>query len=264
MADTILDKIVATKRHEIETLYAKTSLSDMEKRCENVPPPRDFVAPIQRDGYIKLIAEVKKASPSKGLIRADFNPTLIAREYERGGASCLSVLTDETYFQGNLSYLAEIRNAVSLPLLRKDFILDRIQIAEARAVGADAILLIAECLSADELKSLYEYARSLQMHALIELYDEANLEAVLRTGTPLIGVNNRDLRTFEVDLMHVVRIKEKIPSDRLLVAESGIYHADEARMLHQHGISAMLVGESLMRQADVVAATRELLAAQFR
>lgn len=259
MPATILDKIVATKRQEIAALYQHCSLAQMEARCEAAPKPLDFAAALNRPGNIRLIAEVKKASPSKGLIRADFDPVLLAQQYESAGASCLSVLTDQDYFQGDLQYLAAIRRSVQIPLLRKDFILDPIQIAEARSVGADAILLIAECLNPLELKTLYEYTRSLGMQALIELYDEANLAAVLDTGTSLVGVNNRDLRTFEVDLMHVVRIKEKIPSDRLVVAESGIYHPHEAKMLYAHGISAMLVGESLMRQPDLVAATRKLL-----
>lgn len=256
---TILDKIVATKRREIAETYANSTLAEMEKRCHDAPRPLDFVAALARPGSIRLIAEVKKASPSKGLIRADFEPVAIAKQYELAGASCLSVLTDKPYFQGDLQYLADIRRAVSIPLLRKDFILDRIQIAEARSVGADAVLLIAECLSPDELKSLYDYTRSLGMEALIELYDESNLPAVLATKATLVGVNNRDLRTFEVDLLHVVRIKEKIPADRLVVAESGIYHAHEAKMLYERGIAAMLVGESLMRQPDIVAATKQLL-----
>lgn len=256
---TILDKIVATKRREIAETYAHSTLAEMEQRCHGVPRPLDFVGSLARPGSIRLIAEVKKASPSKGLIRADFDPVAIAKQYEIAGASCLSVLTDKPYFQGDLQYLADIRRAVSIPLLRKDFILDRIQIAEARSVGADAVLLIAECLSPDELKSLYDYTRSLGMEALIELYDESNLPAVLATGATLVGVNNRDLRTFEVDLLHVVRIKEKIPTDRLVVAESGIYHAHEAKMLYERGIAAMLVGESLMRQPDIITATRQLL-----
>lgn len=259
MSDTILDKIVATKRNEITALYEQCSLSEMEARCHTAPKPLDFVAALNRPGGIRLIAEVKKASPSKGLIRADFEPVSIAKQYESAGASCLSVLTDQQYFQGDLQYLAAIRQAVEIPLLRKDFILDPIQIAEARSVGADAVLLIAECLTPCDLKSLYDYTRSLGMHALIELYDETNLAAVLDTGATLVGVNNRDLRTFEVDLMHVVRIREKIPNDRLVVAESGIYHAHEAKMLYEHGIAAMLVGESLMRQPDVVVATKQLL-----
>ena len=259
MPDTILDKIVATKRSEIAALYKQCSLAEMEARCQVAPKPLDFVAALRSPGYIRLIAEVKKASPSKGLIRADFDPVAIAKQYASAGASCLSVLTDQHYFQGDLPCLAAIRQAVQIRLLRKEFILDPIQIAEARSVGADAVLLIAECLTPEELKSLYDYTRSLGMHALIELYDEANLTAVLDTGAILVGVNNRDLRTFEVDLMHVVRIKEKIPNNRLVVAESGIYHAHEAKMLYEHGIAAMLVGESLMRQPDVVVATKQLL-----
>ena len=259
MADTILDKIVRTKRSEIAAIYERTSLANLEQLCAAAPAVRDFLAPLQRLGNIRLIAEVKKASPSKGLIRPQFEPVTIAQQYQAAGASCLSVLTDEVYFQGSLDFLRAIRAAVDIPLLRKDFILDPIQIAEARAAGADAVLLIAECLSGHELKTLYDYTRSLGMHALIELYDDHNLASVLATGSPLLGVNNRDLHTFEVDLMHVVRLKQLVPHDRLVVAESGIYSRDEAQMLYDQGIQAMLVGESLMRQDDLVAATHQLL-----
>lgn len=259
MAQTILDKIVATKRHEIAKLGERTTLAELERKCRDVAQTRDFLEPLGKSGNIRLIAEVKKASPSKGLIRENFEPVQIALQYQSAGASCLSVLTDVNYFQGDLAYLTAIRQSVSIPVLRKDFILDKLQIAEARVAGADAVLLIAECLNDAELKDLYQYARSLDLQVLVELYEEQNLPAVLETGARLIGVNNRDLRTFEVDLMHVVRLRHQIPSDRLVVAESGIHTAAEAKMLREHGIAAMLVGESLMRQADIAAATRRLL-----
>jgi indole-3-glycerol phosphate synthase len=263
MAATILDKIVATKRQEIAAAISHCSFENLQARLPDAPALRSFLAPLRQPGNIRLIAEVKKASPSKGLIREDFNPVAIAMAYQEAGASCLSVLTDEQYFQGSLTYLSAVRQAVGIPILRKEFILDRYQVLEARVAGADAVLLIAECLTPSELKDLYQYARSLGLHVLIELYDEENLNHVLDTGCELIGVNNRDLRTFEVDLQHVVRLRKNIPADRIVVAESGIASSSEAAMLYQHGIAAMLVGESLMRQADIVAATKALLATGF-
>ena len=208
---------------------------------------------------MRLIAEVKKASPSKGIIRADFDAVSIAKCYESAGANCLSVLTDQNYFQGALEYLSAIRQQVELPLLRKDFIIDEYQVYEARAAGADAVLLIAECLAPERLDELYRLIRELGMHALVELYDPKNLKAVLATGTPLIGVNNRDLHSFVVDLHHTLRLKQQIPDDRLLVAESGIANRADVELLERAGVGAMLVGESFMRQSDIAAAVRELL-----
>ena len=208
---------------------------------------------------MRLIAEVKKASPSKGIIRADFDPVAIAQCYEAAGASCLSVLTDREYFQGALEFLTQIRQHVRLPILRKDFIIDEYQVVEARAAGADAVLLIAECLSAERLDQLYQLIRQLGMHALIELYDSKNLPAVLATGSPLVGVNNRDLHTFVVDLNHTLRLKWQIPADRLLVAESGIASRADVELLERAGVGAMLVGESLMREPDIAAAVHALL-----
>ena len=222
-------------------------------------PPRDFHAALSGAPPMRLIAEVKKASPSKGVIRADFNPVAIAQQYAAAGASALSVLTDVEYFQGSLDYLKAIREVVDLPLLRKDFIIDPYQVYEARAAGADAVLLIAECLSPEQMRSLYNLIRELGMHALIELYDPRNLPAVLATETPIIGVNNRDLHTFVVDLDHTLRLKEQIPANRLLVAESGIGSRADVLRLEQAGVAAMLVGESLMRQPDISLAVRTLL-----
>ena len=222
-------------------------------------PPRDFHAALSGAPPMRLIAEVKKASPSKGVIRADFNPVAIAQQYAAAGASALSVLTDVEYFQGSLDYLKAIREVVDLPLLRKDFIIDPYQVYEARAAGADAVLLIAECLSPEQMRSLYNLIRELGMHALIELYDPRNLPAVLATETPIIGVNNRDLHSFVVDLDHTLRLKEQIPANRLLVAESGIGSRADVLRLEQAGVSAMLVGESLMRQPDISLAVRTLL-----
>ena len=214
---------------------------------------------MQRTDRIRLLAEVKKASPSKGVIRHHFHPVDIARAYETGGASAISVLTDEPFFQGKLDYLTQVRDAVSIPILRKDFILDEYQIYEARVAGADAVLLIAECLPGDELLHLYQCVRELGMHALIELYEPIHLDRVLATGTQLVGVNNRDLRTFAVELEHVIRLRTQIPASVTLVAESGISNHDDVRRLEEAGIDAILVGESLMRQADVRRAVEQLM-----
>ncbi len=255
----ILDKIVAKKRTEIVDAQAITSLEAMQQAAATAPPARDFLGSLQASEGIALIAEIKKASPSKGLIREDFDPPSIARTYTQHGARCISVLTDETFFQGSLDYLKQVRGVVDTPLLRKDFVLDVYQIYEARAAGADAIRLIAEILSASELRQFSDLARELGMVALIELYDPSNLDAVLASGTPLVGVNNRDLRTFEVDLNHTVRLRKQIPQSVLLVGESGIHSREDAVFLQENGVEAMLVGESLMRQLDIGQAVDNLL-----
>ncbi|MCA9066880.1 MAG: indole-3-glycerol phosphate synthase TrpC, partial [Planctomycetaceae bacterium] len=203
--------------------------------------------------------EVKKASPSAGLIRADFDPVRIAETYQAAGAACLSVLTDEQYFQGHLDFLKAVRQAVRIPVMRKEFIIDRYQIAEARVAGADCVLLIAECLTEPELQDLYQYARELGMDVLIELYDRANVRQVLQTGTGLLGINNRDLRSFQTSLDHTFNLQQEIPRDVLLVSESGIRtHADILK-LRAAGVGAVLVGESLMRQPDIAVAVRNLM-----
>lgn len=256
---SILERIIATKRDEIERAVSIRSLDQLRSELANAPPVRDFLAPLADSPPIRLIAEVKKASPSKGVLRENFDPLAIATEYEKAGASCISVLTDEQYFQGSLNSLTAIRGHVSIPVLRKDFIIDAYQIFEARVAGADAVLLIAECLSAEELTRLYELTRELGMHALIELYDEHNLQAVLGTGTPILGVNNRDLNSFEVDLNHSLRLRIQIPSDRILVSESGIFSREDALLLERNGVQAMLVGESLIRQEHIATAVHRLL-----
>jgi indole-3-glycerol phosphate synthase len=258
---TILDKIVVTKREEIARARAAMPLERLRDQLADAPPIRDFFAPLAADGPIRLIAEVKKASPSKGVIRPDFDPVAIARDYAAGGATCLSVLTDEVYFQGRLDYLRQIRAAVELPLLRKDFILDTYQLVEARVAGADAVLLIAECLDDCQLRKLHNEAIELGLVPLVEFYEEANLPRVLEAGAQLVGVNNRDLRTFEVDLEHVVRMRRLVPAETVLVGESGIHTREDVLRLEMAGIDAMLVGESLMRQADVRTAVRQLLGA---
>jgi indole-3-glycerol phosphate synthase len=256
---TILDQIVATKRLEIERAKEALPLVELRAQLQDAPPVRDFFAPLAAGGAIKLIAEVKKASPSQGLIRADFDPVVIARTYAAHGASCLSVLTDERYFQGSLEYLRQIRDIVEIPVLRKDFILDTYQLVEARVAGADAVLLIAECLDDCNLRKLHNEAIDLGMTPLVEFYEPANLDRVVATGAQLIGVNNRDLRSFAVDLSHVIRLREKVPLDALLVGESGIHTRDDVLRLQEAGVDAMLVGESLMRQADIGAAVDRLL-----
>jgi indole-3-glycerol phosphate synthase len=256
---TILDRIVSTKREEIAAAKLRTPETELRAALQDAPPPRDFFAALAEPGGMKLIAEVKKASPSKGIIRANFDPVDVAKSYELGGAHCLSVLTDQQYFQGSHEYLKAIRGAVSLPLLRKDFILDIYQLLEARIWGADAVLLIAECLDDCTLRTLHNEALNLGLTPLVELYETQNIERVLATGATLIGVNNRDLRTFEVDLDHSIRLKRQIPDNCLLVAESGIAGRGDVLKLQEAGVDAILVGEHLMRQADISAAVGELL-----
>jgi indole-3-glycerol phosphate synthase len=256
---TILDKIVATKRDEIERAKAARPEAALRERLADAPPVRDFFAALADPGPIRLIAEVKKASPSKGVIRADFHPVEFALTYQRHGAACISVLTDESYFQGSLEYLRQIRAAVELPVLRKDFIIDPYQVVEARAAGADAVLLIAECLDDDALGRLHDAVVELGMTPLVELYEPGNLARVLAAGARLLGVNNRDLRTFEVDLGHTLNMRREIPEDRLLVGESGIRTRDDVQRLQAAGVNAMLVGETLMAADDVGAAVDALL-----
>lgn len=256
---TILDKIVADKRREIAVAKAALAERELLPRVADAPPPRDFFAALAAPGPIKLIAEIKKASPSKGVIREDFDPVAIAQVYEAHGATCLSVLTDEPHFQGKLEYLTAVRAAVELPVLRKDFILDRYQLLEARAAGADAVLLIAECLDDCSLRSLHNAALELGLTPLVELYEPTNLERVLTAGAVLVGINNRNLHTFEVDLDHTLRMRAQIPADHVVVGESGIATREDALHLERGGVQAMLVGESLMRAADIGAAVDALL-----
>ena len=256
---TILDEIVATKRQEIVRAKAARPEAELQRALESAPPVRNFFAALAAPGPIRLIAEVKKASPSKGVIRAEFQPVEIARTYEQHGASCLSVLTDEPYFQGSLADLRAVRAETSLPVLRKDFILDPYQVVEARAAGADAVLLIAECLDDCHLRSLFNRIVELGMTPLVELYEPQNLPRVFDAGATLIGINNRDLRTFQVDLDHTIRMREKIPDECVVVGESGIRTRADVLRLQDAGVDAILVGESLMREADIGAAVDELL-----
>ncbi|MEM7455343.1 MAG: indole-3-glycerol phosphate synthase TrpC [Planctomycetota bacterium] len=256
--NSILQKIVDHKLVEIEQLKASISREDLESQVKDAPPVRSFRDALAGEG-ISLIAEVKKQSPSKGLIREDFDPVSIAHSYQAGGAHCVSVLTDEHFFGGSLDYLVQIKRAIDLPVLRKDFVLDEHQVLQARAAGADAVLLIAECLSPDRLKQLYDQVVSLGMTALVELYEAENIEAVLNCNPVLVGINNRDLKTFEVDLQHTVRMRSRVPEEILLVGESGIFTHQEATLLQRSGVDAMLVGESLMRADDPAEAVRQLL-----
>jgi indole-3-glycerol phosphate synthase len=256
---TILDRIVAYKRQEIQTACGIEPISDLERRISSASPVRDFRAALERDLDVGVIAEVKKASPSAGVIRADFDPVAIAQAYECNGAACISVLTDTPSFQGHLDHLRAVRAAVNVPVLRKDFILDRHQLLQARAAGADAVLLIAEILSPVELKTLLSQTHELGMQALVELYDRDNLPHVLASGARLIGVNNRDLRTFVTSLEHTIELARVMPADVCLVSESGIRTRADLDRLRTAGARAVLVGESLMRAPDVGAQLRELL-----
>ena len=259
MAKTILEKIVATKKAEVEQIKQTIPEQQLREALASAPKTRSFLDALSKPGPIHLIAEVKKASPSAGLIRSDFDPVTIAQTYEAHGASCISVLTDEEYFQGDLDYLRKVRAAVSLPILRKDFIIDSYQVLEARVAGADAVLLIAECLDDCTLRKLHNEIIEVGMTPLVELYDPLNLPRVLDAGATLIGVNNRNLHTFEVDLQHTVRMQEHIPDDCILVGESGIKTRADAVLLQEAGVNAILVGESLMRQPDIGQAVDQLL-----
>lgn len=255
----ILEQIVRHKREEIAAAKAARPEAALRAKAADAQPIRDFVAALIRPDRIGLIAEVKRASPSAGAIRADFDPVAIARGYEAGGAHCVSVLTDERFFGGRLDYLARIRDSVAMPVLRKDFVLDEYQVIEARAAGADAVLLIAECLPGDELTRLHDAVNRLGMTALVELYDPVHLDRVLACRPRLVGINNRDLNSFEVDLQHSMRMRGEVGRDIPLVAESGIATRADVRLLEAAGVDAMLVGESLMRQGDPAAAVRGLL-----
>jgi indole-3-glycerol phosphate synthase len=259
----VLARICADKRRAIAAAKASRPLAVVEREAAAAPPPRGFVAALERAlaaGRYGLIAEIKRASPSRGLIRADFDPPALARAYAAGGATCLSVLTDEPYFQGRPEHLVAARAAVDLPVLRKDFMLDPYQVVEARALGADCILLILAALGDDEAQALEREARRWDMDVLVEVHDRAELDRAVRLGAKLVGINNRNLKTLQVDLATTEELAQALPPGRLLVSESGLYApADLARMARV-GARCFLVGEALMKQADVAAATRALLA----
>ena len=256
---TILDEIIDAKRREVREATRRMPLDELEAQAAEAPPVRDFRAALEGPGPIRLIAEVKRRSPSAGLIRPDFDPVAIARTYQAHGADCISVLTDGPYFGGHLSDLARVRAAVALPILRKDFLIEDYQIVEARMAGADAVLLIAEVLDDERLAALLGRARSLGMAALVEIYEEANLDRVLAAGADLVGVNNRDLRRFEVDLEHSFRLRPRVPEGVLFVSESGIGGRADVERLEAAGVDAILVGESLMRSPEIGPAVLALL-----
>lgn len=257
----VLDEINARKKTEVAALTRKYSAITLADMAAAASPVRGFTKALETastQGY-GLIAELKKASPSKGLIRPDFNPVEIAKSYEAGGATCLSILTDEHYFQGHADYLVNAREAVSLPVLRKDFMIDTAQIFEARALGADCILLIMASLSDAQAQELEACAHQLGMDVLIEVHDEAELERACLLTSPLMGINNRNLKTMEISLSVGAAMLPKLPKDRIAVAESGLFTPEDLDFMAGHGARCFLIGESLMRQDDVEAATKTIL-----
>jgi indole-3-glycerol phosphate synthase len=264
---TILDDIAAYKLEEVAAAKAHLPEKELDRLAFMASPPRGFRAALEfarNDERYGLIAEIKKASPSKGLIRADFDPPALARAYERGGATCLSVLTDGPSFQGAPEFLTQAREATLIPVLRKDFMIDTYQVAQARSWGADCILIILAMTTDEQSRDLFSAAHDYHgMDVLVEVHDEIELERALGLGADMIGINNRDLHTFKTDLGVTTRLASKIPEDVLVVAESGLGTPDDLKTLADAGVSTFLIGESLMRQADVAAATASLLGAKL-
>lgn len=249
----ILKKILAVKAQEVAAALSAKPLPTMRAEAQNAPPIRDFVGAIRNKiaaGHSAVIAEIKKASPSKGVIRADFHPAEIAQSYAQHGAACLSVLTDAQFFQGNADYLKQARAACDLPVLRKDFMVSEYQIYQARAMGADAILLIASALTLSQMKSFEKLAHQLGMAVLVEVHDGEELEIALQLSTPLIGINNRNLRTFDVTLQTTLDLLVRIPAERIVVTESGIFTAADVALMRSHQVHTFLVGEAFMRAAN--------------
>ena len=262
---TILDEIVVVKRLDLERAKAETPRSALEAQVSTLPSPRSLIGALQSEG-VALIAEVKKASPSRGLLVPDFDPVVLARTYAENGAAAISVLTETPHFQGRLEFLAAIKEELGPscpPLLRKDFIFDEYQVWEARAWGADAILLIASILDEDEMRMLRTEAQNLGMDVLVEAHTESEVQAALSAGASLIGINNRDLKTFDVDLETTRRLRHLIPAEKVVVAESGIFTRDDVAMVAEWGVDAVLVGEGLVKSGDVGAKVRELATAHL-
>ncbi|MFH1674643.1 MAG: indole-3-glycerol phosphate synthase TrpC [Pseudomonadota bacterium] len=258
MTGTVLDKIAAHKKGEVQESKERRPQRVLEKRIAGLNATRDFKAALAREDRISLIAEIKKASPSAGIIRDDFNPMKIAQTYEKEGADAISVLTDEEFFQGSLVTLSLVNETFSLPLLRKDFIIDPYQIYEARAFGADAILLIVSLLSPDRLISYLGIAQELGLSALVEVHTEEELHIAIDAGAEIIGINNRNLKTFEVDIENTLRLLPDVPKDVICVSESGIRDADDIDRLRRAGVDAVLIGTAFMKSSDIGNKIREL------
>jgi len=257
----ILNRILASKQREIADRQHRLSADSLLRQAHEATPPRGFVAALKRrveQGETAVIAEIKKASPSKGVIREDFNVVEIARSYAAGGASCLSVLTDRDYFQGHEDFLVAARDACELPVIRKDFIVDPYQVIESRAIGADCILLIVAALDDDDMSSLHREAQLLGMDVLVEVHDHAELDRALRLDLDLIGINNRDLRTFDTSLDTTIDMLGEVPEDCLVVTESGIHSRADVQLMRNHDVHAFLVGEAFMRVPDPGQGLREL------
>ena len=249
----ILKKILATKKIEVAAARAKVSINRMEEFAYMQTKPRDFIGAIRAKiaaDNAAVIAEIKKASPSKGVIRADFNPAEIAKSYEAGGAACLSVLTDVEYFKGSAEYLLQARAACNLPVLRKDFMIDMYQVYEARAMGADCILLIAAAIDLDKMRELENIAHMLGMAVLVEVHNGEELDLALQLNTPLLGINNRNLRTFDVTLQTTLDLLPKIGADKIIVTESGIFTQNDVQLMRKNNVHTFLVGEAFMRQPE--------------
>lgn len=258
---SILSEILAHKRHEVDLIRKRIPLKELRERLQEAPPPRNFRKAIEAADPPALIAEVKRASPSGGILRDDYAPVALARSYVSNGAACISVLTDEQYFQGRLSHLTDVRQAASAPIMRKDFIVDEYQLYESRVAGADAVLLIVAALAHDDLVRLMSVAWSLGMAAFVEVHDEDELDEALSTRARLIGINNRDLHVFRTNIDTTIRLMHRVPADRLVISESGIRSRADVLRLKREGVRGVLVGEALMREPDVGAKVRELIGA---
>jgi len=254
---TLLDDIVRSKREELRDRRGRQRIGELRARLRDAQAARPFVDAVAGPP-LRLIAEIKKASPSAGLLRPDFDPADLAKRYEAAGARALSVLTDQAYFQGSLDYLGRVRRAVKLPLLEKDFVLDEVQLYEARVLGADAVLLITAILDPPQMKDLYELATGLGLAVLVEIHNERELERVVEWA-PIIGINNRDLTTFTVDLETTFRVLKQIPNNKVIVSESGIRGRDDVTRLEEAGVHAVLIGETFMRAKDIGAKVKELM-----